>query len=366
MGFIEIFDKHEFFRVLDICYMNPAEVSSSALCLVYLVLAIGLVLATPRPGSPEEIIINRLREDNLDWPEMFYRGAKLLGDPISGFEDADFWSVQALLLMAVYMLAISKRNAAYAYYGELQLINNSINRHVQQAYFLNLGMAVRSAFALGLHREETAITYIFGPEMLQARRSLWRTLFVVDRFLSASLGRPTAISDDDCSCDWLSSTPGPFRPDLVQATSMEAIHAVGIDAALRSSLAIGIILKKVYAKRKISTAFAQEMTSALKLWMPKLHPKLHWRNAFDIATVPGHGIAILHVNLLQCHTMILLTRPFFLYIITNASNGTQSSTAGTKMERFAESCVVASYHTIYLVQRAFTEHYLPRRNPFVL
>lgn len=56
-------------------------------------------------------------QDNSE--EYFFRTAKLLGDPVTGFEDADFWSVQALSLMAVYMLAVSKRNAAYAYFGML-------------------------------------------------------------------------------------------------------------------------------------------------------------------------------------------------------------------------------------------------------
>ena len=102
---------------MDICYSDPLHVDPSFLCLLYLVFAIGLVLAVPVPGTPEDHIIKRLRSDDQEWAERFYRSAKLLGDPVSGFEDADFWSIQALLLMSVYMLSISKRNAAYAYYG---------------------------------------------------------------------------------------------------------------------------------------------------------------------------------------------------------------------------------------------------------
>lgn len=50
---------------------------------------------------------------------MFFMNAKCLCDPTSGFEDADFWSVQALLLMSLFKLARTKRNAAYAYHGKL-------------------------------------------------------------------------------------------------------------------------------------------------------------------------------------------------------------------------------------------------------
>lgn len=120
MGLIEVFDKKQFLSSVEACYTDPLHVDTCSLCLMYLVFAIGLVLANPTPSTEEARIIERLRSDkNNDWAEMFYRSAKLLGDPVSGFEDADLWSVQALVLMAIYTLAISKRNAAYAYYGKL-------------------------------------------------------------------------------------------------------------------------------------------------------------------------------------------------------------------------------------------------------
>lgn len=104
--------------MFDACYSQPLTAESSFLCLLYLTFAIGLVLATPVPGGQEEIVIKRLRSLPFDQAELFFRSAKCHGDPLTGFEDAGFWSVQALLLMSVYMLAVSKRNAAYAYHGE--------------------------------------------------------------------------------------------------------------------------------------------------------------------------------------------------------------------------------------------------------
>jgi hypothetical protein len=119
MGLLDVFDRQAFLASVESCYTNPLQVENSSLCLLYLVLAIGLVLAHPASNTDEATIINRLRSDKgTDWAEMFYRSAKLCGDPVTGFEDADLWSVQALVLMSVYTLAISKRNAAYSYYGE--------------------------------------------------------------------------------------------------------------------------------------------------------------------------------------------------------------------------------------------------------
>lgn len=84
-------------------------------------------MSAPKAGTAEESIIRKLLGEILigrdgkahpvDRAELFYLDAKHLSDPSSGFEDAGFWSIQALTLMSVYMLAVSRRNAAYAYAG---------------------------------------------------------------------------------------------------------------------------------------------------------------------------------------------------------------------------------------------------------
>lgn len=106
-------------RNIDSCYSDPLHVDATWLCLFDLTLAIGLVLATPLPGTQVEAVIQKLRADPIDQAELFYSNARNLCDPITGFENAGFWSIQALLLMAIYTLAVSKRNAAFAFCGKL-------------------------------------------------------------------------------------------------------------------------------------------------------------------------------------------------------------------------------------------------------
>jgi hypothetical protein len=132
---------------------------------------------------------------------------------------------------------------------------------------------------------------------------------------------------------------------------------------------IGMILESVYSKRKISTKVAQEIANHGRGWPKILDPSLQFRQASsaDAAT----GIAILHVNLLHCHSVILLTRPFFLFLM-NKSDKEQddplqrNDRISSKMERFADACVIASTHSVALVQTALEGRYLPHRNPFVL
>jgi hypothetical protein len=349
-GLLQVFGRDQFLESLDRCYTDPLTVEPSWLCLLNLVFAIGLTMATPLSGSAEALVIDKLRSEHLDRAEVFYLNAKSLNDPMTGLEDQDFWAVQALLLMAVYMLAKSKRNTAFAL----------------------LGMAARSAHALGLHREETMV--IFSLEGQLSRKNLWRSLFVFDRLLSCSLGRPTAISEDDCSGDTLHppdpAGEQPFNLNLHPIHDYNETGPLALEAAVRSCSVIGLILRKVYQQRKISTRLAQEIADICKSWPRALPSMLHWRQAANAS--PSQGVAILHVNLFYCHSIILLTRPFFLYILNLETQRQVGQTASRgprpylRMEKFSEACVIASTHTILLVQNAFDAGCLSRRNPAVI
>ena len=211
---------------------------------------------------------------------------------------------------------------------------------------------------------------IFSAAEQIVRRNLFRSLYVLDRFLSASLGRPTAIRESDCSGDTLTSGGKPPFPQApFPVANSGCTSALGLEASVRSCHVISIILEKVYSKRKISTNLAQDIADHCKGWPKALDPSLHWRqlNSAD----PTQGIAVLHVNLFYCHSIILLTRPFFLFLMNKMhqeprETGQKVPRLGTRMEKFAEACVIASCHSIALVQNAFESGYLPRRNTFIL
>jgi hypothetical protein len=322
-------------------------------------------MAIPTPGTREDAIIQKLRAETVNRAEVFYSDAKNLSDPLAGFEDAGFWSIQALTLMSVYMLTVSKRNAAYALYGKPSTTFGT------QISNVLVGMAVRSAFALGLHREETMCIFSGAEQMI--RRNLWRSLYVLDRFLSASLGRPTSIRESDCSGDTLTAGE---KPPFLQAPFSTSVNAgftgtatLGLEASVRSCHVIGVILEKVYSQRKISTKLAQEIADHCKGWPKALDPSLHWKQANSAD--PTQGMAVLHVNLFHCHSIVLLTRPFFLFLVNKVhqerrETGQRSQRVGTRMEKFGEACVIASCHSIVLVQNALEGGYLPHRNPFIM
>jgi len=345
-GLVEILDRTSFLRSVEECYKDPPSSRNDLLSNLYLVLALGLLLAAPSPGSREETVVQRQLTAQPNRAELFFRSARSMCDPAAGFEDADFWSIQSLALMTVYMLIHSKRNRAYAY----------------------LGMAVRSAFALGLHREETMRDVIFTPTEMRARRNLWKSLFILDRFLAATLGRPTAISEDDCSCKIL---PGDETADMpFSDPGFDPFHASCLDACVETSHVIGITLK-VFSRRKISTAKVQEIVDMSKNWDQASRTQSYRRHSGGGPVNPAHGVASLYVSLLSLHSLVLLTRQLFVmhnWMLVEERSGIKKSAQirESSMARFSEACVVASYRTIELARDAWKDGYLPRRNPFVI
>ncbi len=223
---------------------------------------------------------------------------------------------------------------------------------------------MRTAYTLGLHREETLV--VFTAEQQSARRNLWRSLFVLDRFLSASLGRPMAIADEECSEEALN--PSSSLYSAPQLNSHQYCTA-GLEAAVRSSHVVGVILKKVYLQRKISTRLAQELADQCKSWPENLSPALHWRQASHQDR--RQAIAILHSNQVYCHSIILLTRPFFLHLLiaeiqqTRLGAGQRPQRSHWRIEKFSNACLTASTHIVALVQNAYEGRYLPKLDPFV-
>ncbi|KAI1096408.1 fungal-specific transcription factor domain-containing protein [Rostrohypoxylon terebratum] len=342
-GLIDIFNKSDFFRSVDACYKDPLNTDQPLLCILNLVFAIGLAIACPMRGTQEASIIRNLHNEPTSRAELFYRNAEGIFNPVSGFEDADFWSVQALLLMSLYKLVVSKRNASYLYYG----------------------MAVRSALAMGLHQEESMV--IFQESQRHLRRNVWRTLFVLDRFLAACLGRPISIPEDDCSEHALDA---PTRIGNEESTmdDAQATNSIALDAAVKSCYWIGSTLKKVYSKRRVSTLVAQEIADHLENWERELHPNLHCRRIKDGPIDLAQAVSILHVNLLHCHSVLLLTRPFFLYLLKmGCESGNRVPThISSRLEKFSQTCVEAAQRTIIIARSALDAEYLPQCNPFVI
>lgn len=211
---------------------------------------------------------------------------------------------------------------------------------------------------------------IFTEAQMTERRNLWKTLFILDRFLAATLGRPTAISEDDSSMKIFSEDLA--INTIIRATpGIDPVHARGLDACVDTCRVIGETLR-VFSSRKISTIKVQEIIDDMPVgWDQDLQNALHRRQSNASLQHAGHGIASLHVSIMSLHSLILLTRQLFVmhnWMLVEQRSGKKkpSSIYESPMARFSEACVLASYQTIKLVKQARQEQSLPRRNPFIM
>ena len=154
-GIVDLFDNSRLRR--DIASWTaepPADCATVNSAVKYLVLAIGC-----HDGRISQLYFNYARD------VVF---ASLGGNP-------SLESIQAFLLTTLHMLGASQINSAFLFFG----------------------IAVRAAYSIGIHR--TAVNARFGTEVQARRDRLWKSLRVVDLFLSTSMGRPPATSDSDCT-----------------------------------------------------------------------------------------------------------------------------------------------------------------------
>ncbi|RBR21940.1 uncharacterized protein FIESC28_04692 [Fusarium coffeatum] len=169
LGFIDVISHESANAILNQTYNPQSHVLNSDRCLIYLILAIGLAL----DSSPTE---RALQDPNLK--ERFFTSAELILRPSETREGSEShngvpWTLRALVLMSFYMLCVSRRHTAHEYCGR----------------------ATRIAHKFGIHRgkETESESSSDTGEWRVSRRNVWRSLFILDRFLAATLGSPMAI-----------------------------------------------------------------------------------------------------------------------------------------------------------------------------
>ncbi|KAI8141914.1 fungal-specific transcription factor domain-containing protein [Fennellomyces sp. T-0311] len=86
--------------------------------------------------------------------------------------------------------------------------------------WLAVSLAVKMAQDLGLHRSNTQLG--IPTHQIEARKRLWWSAYVLDRWICATLGRPLTISDADCDVE-LPSTEGNRYLFLLHFIKLSAI-----------------------------------------------------------------------------------------------------------------------------------------------
>jgi hypothetical protein len=205
---------------------------------------------------------------------------------------------------------------------------------------------------------------VIDPTLSSERRNLYRSLFVLDRFIGTVLGRALHIDEHFVSKDVLQP---PKIPNGVHE-GVEPAHLKGLDASVRICWDIGLVLRDIYPKSQIYTSDAHRIKQAVD-W--KSHESLSHDPLLNIND-PTQSLAILHASLFHLQLHLLLYRPYLLFSMwqRHASKGKKVLThpipCQSRLWKYSNSCVRAAYATVGLVKQVKNSGLLPPRDPFVM
>jgi hypothetical protein len=297
-GLVDLFDEARLADDLLLwADMNPKLPNLTSI-IYYLVLAIGLQ-----------------RTDDISSRAFFGYARDQAFATLSG--DLGVGTVQAFTLITVYMLCSCQINSA----------------------FLVFGIAVRAAYSIGVHRTE--VNARFGPEVHRQRDRLWKSLRVVDLFLSTSMGRPPATSDVDCTV--------PYRS--VPAAGDEEGEGEEVFDLLNASAQILIIIEgivtEIYSRKKISLQLTEGISLQLREWSARWLQRLKAvvaRQSSDHYSQPQISGAC-QVLSSYYYAVMLVSRPFLMYeLFRRLSDGGAPGPAGISAgkSKLADACIDAA------------------------
>ncbi|KAJ5156562.1 hypothetical protein N7492_009365 [Penicillium capsulatum] len=321
---LDLFDLEEFHPRLANWVANPSGDEDTVSSIFYLVLAIGA----------------QVSDTNQTLAEQYFSSGRQLA--FSAFQETpSIHTIQSYVLVSMYMLGACRRNGS----------------------FMNLGIALRAAYAVGIHRKDA--NALFCGRERRARERVWKSLRMMDLFLSASLGRPPATSDYDYD----------IRDDNPLSSQKKRTMTPGqqISAAVSSLCRIfERILTDVYMKQVISINVAEAISNQHRAWVQTLPEVLKMQSERSENKTMEDSLAAAHVFGSFHWSIILLTRPFLIYRVAQyvKKNGdtpsTQPRNDNSRIPIFADACVYSALRGLDVVNDLGRFSSLPRRLPFLI
>ncbi|ENH69422.1 Putative transcriptional regulatory protein C3C7.04 [Fusarium oxysporum f. sp. cubense race 1] len=297
------------------CSDEPEDKASAA--LFFLIFAIGA------QTCPE----NKDRE-----AEQYFNYGRFLTASII-MDDISISAVQSNILITMYLLGASRRNAAFMY----------------------LGSAVRAAYALGIQRHDINKHFKHSEYLLRER--LWKVLRVLDLFMSASLGRPPSTHE-------------------TRNTGIDENYSASNDLC---AIFEGI-LTNIYSPQKVSNTHLERISEHHRKWANKFPLGLatdsikpsKFIDEADGKETPNIGLC--HLKEAYYWTIMLLARPSLTKSASKHMNKSaqdmsqwEPPTTATEPEQvLAFSCVDSAVRTVDLLKVMGDNREIPKRLPFVV
>lgn len=218
----------------------------------------------------------------------------------------------------------------YMHFGQLWIVEGfllaycyyQVRLHKNTAWLM-LGMAIRNAQSIGLHRR--FINESFNDyNYVVHRRRLYRSLYILDRITSCLLGRPLIIDD----YDW---DDYDNEDIFIKDENGEIYHDPRYEAMIHEckiARLAGKVIRNYYLEGVLNPFKAEKLAIELKLWSLNLPEHLQIDKLFiedsqdlKMQIKPGsyfdNKIPMVIMHICQLYCIVLVGRPFFMYLIFN-------------------------------------------------
>jgi hypothetical protein len=317
-----------FYEKLDKIYDRPLDSLNSEethfLGLVYSVLALGCMYNTLDGSSPSKLPYGEAMDEGM----KYYKSARSLLQDIT--ECRDLTSLQALLFIILFLQATSNLSACYSF----------------------VGMALRSALRMGLHRhlQHEQIDTVED----ETRRRVFYVIRQMDIYVSTLLGFPLLLHGDDIDQPYPTEIDDEFITPtaFLQPPPGSSSFYVAFNAHTRLMEILAKITKHVYPMKgsgrsvksqksssskasavsySVSYSRIKEIEGDLHDWFEKLPDQ--WRPSGD---GPIEVVRVRHLlRFVYAHVQLVLYRPFLHYVSPRLSQG-------SKIDELSYACAAAA------------------------
>ena len=315
---VQLFDPDQIRKDMSQWLRDPEGPSGAEVAIFHLIIAIGAQV------GPEDC--DKLAEHHFNFGRYLILSA-LMDDP-------SIATIQCHVLITTYLLASSRRNAAFMY----------------------LGIAVRGMYALGLHRRDVSALYDHADFLVRER--LWKAIRIMDLFMSASLGRPPATTE-----------------------TRDTTAAENYSASNDLCWIFENILTGIYAKRAVTTENLERISELHRKWSSRFTADLQSdetrpNGSFSQGDDLNANIGLIHLKEAYYWTIILVSRPFLVeyassildqkHMEGSASSNSNPWQPSSSHFVVVQACVDCALRTAELLQPLVSETLVPKRLPFVV
>ncbi|KAF2178990.1 aldehyde dehydrogenase-like protein [Zopfia rhizophila CBS 207.26] len=302
--------------------------TSSWLCSLYAIFAIGA--ADPQRDENSHKVASLNRPHDQKTSSDYIALAKRLIPAV--YEEADIDSIRALAILSIAFENHCSRVTSYLY----------------------MGASIQMAYSLGLHRDQLPES---GRSMeREQNRRVWYTLYTLDHEIASRGGSPNLIDERMLKIETTFPSEQMLYPGMHTPVSWLSTY-VSLCRLKRE------IIQAVYPERSsnsktISFSVVSNLLLSLQKWLQLLEPHLK----YDVPAPPSQKRAIAVLHLHYWSSIILLCRPFLLYLVLKHS--ALDSTKKTWFERMSKSGIDAAQKSLSILQRMATDNNLSSLTAF--